>query len=181
MKQPILVGKHVTLRPMKLSDAPNYVKWFNDQDVIKYLSVEELSNIESERKYIRKVLRDKKVMPFSIITADKKHIGSFRLTLNQINKNVNFGLIIGDKKEWGKGYGEECLLLACDYVFEKLKFHRFDLEVVDGNSRAIKLYKKIGFKLEGRKREFKWFNKTKQFVDQLTMGMLRDDWLNKNK
>ncbi len=42
------------------------------------------------------------------------------------------------------------------------------------NERAIHLYKKLGFILEGRKREVVYMNR--KYYDSVEFGMLESDW-----
>jgi RimJ/RimL family protein N-acetyltransferase len=60
----------------------------------------------------------------------------------QKNRDVNVG--IGLKPEhWGKGYGSEMMRWIIDYAFEQLGMHRVTLDVLDGNERALRLYKQL--------------------------------------
>ncbi len=57
------------------------------------------------------------------------------------------GLIIGEKKYWGKGYGTEAIGLFCDYVFKA-----FDIETITagfflGNEGSRQAFLKNGFKV----------------------------------
>ena len=38
MKIPALKGPRVILRPLKVKDAENYVRWFSDKEVMKYFN-----------------------------------------------------------------------------------------------------------------------------------------------
>ncbi|EHK39388.1 uncharacterized protein TrAtP1_007145 [Trichoderma atroviride] len=57
----------------------------------------------------------------------------------------------------GKGYGEEATNWAVDWAFIYAGVHRIELWSFSFNEAAIRLWEKIGFKLEGRKRENVWF------------------------
>jgi len=48
------------------------------------------------------------------------------------------------------------------------------LGVYDYNPRAIKVYKNLGFKLEGVKRDNVFYKD--KFYDDLEMGILRKEW-----
>ncbi len=54
MRVPILKGKRVVLRPLKVKDAENYVRWFADREVINYMTQTYYNvSLDKERKYIR--------------------------------------------------------------------------------------------------------------------------------
>ncbi len=173
----IIKGKKVNLRTVRLSDAENFVKWFNDPEVNKFVFVRQM-NLKEEKKFIRERLKGKTKQNqvfFCIDTKDGVHIGSTSLEIkSQRLKVAGFGIIVGDKNYWNQGYGTEAARLILDYGFTNLKLHRVDLDVYDYNKRALKVYKKLGFKVEGRKRETNLYNG--KYYDAIYMGMLSREW-----
>lgn len=75
---------------------------------------------------------------------------------------------------WGRGFGKEAVRWAVDYGFRNLGLHRVSLVVMDGNERAIRLYKSLGFVEEGRKREGNWSHG--EWKDYLMMGLVNHEW-----
>jgi len=144
----ILKGKKTTLRPIALKDAPRFVKWMNDPAVNKFLAKRKLT-LKEEIKWIKGLRKDKINKIFAIDTIDGAHIGSIGLhDLDKLNKCAVYGINIGNKKYWSKGYGTDASNTILKYGFEKLKLHRIELHVYDYNKRAYALYKKLGFKKE---------------------------------
>ena len=89
--------------------------------------------------------------------------------INWINRNCNFGIII-DQNFQGKGFGKETTKLILDYSFQKLNMRKVSLNVLSENTRAINLYKKLGFKEEGiLKEHFYWDGK---YHDVVVMGKI---------
>ena len=172
----ILKGKKVILRPIRLSDAERVVKWFNDPEFNRFMLVRHIS-LKEEFKWIRGVSKNKDTDLVLAIEVAGKHIGSVGLhQINHTHHNATFGLMIGDKSFWNQGYGTDAACVMVDYGFRKLKLHRIELEVYEYNPRAIKVYKRIGFKLEGKKRE-KTLHQGK-YYDALHMGLLDREWKN---
>ena len=67
-----------------------------------------------------------------------------------------------------------CPLLIIDYAFEAAGVHRVELQVYDFNPRARHVYEKIGFALEGTRRDaLRWDG---EWVDCHIMGLLARDW-----
>jgi RimJ/RimL family protein N-acetyltransferase len=66
----------------------------------------------------------------------------------------------------GTGIAERLLALAKD---EGL--HRISLEVVEDNKAAVRLYKELGFKIEGTLRDA-YYGTDKKYHDMLVMGLL---------
>lgn len=177
----ILKGEKVILRPIRLTDAERFVKWFNDKTVNKFLTYRSLT-LKAEKKYIKDRLigKVKDSLHLCVDTIDGNHIGATSLdSINKQNRRATFGIVIGDKRYWNSGYGSEAARLIIDYGFKKLKLHRIDLDVYSYNTRAIKVYKRLGFKVEGRKIEYtKLGNK---FYDAFMMSILDRDWKKSNK
>lgn len=183
MKGPILKGKRIILRPIAFEDAPVFVSWFKDPEVVQYMSPKIYKiNLAEEKKYIKKVLKEKNELVYAILNKQKKLVGSVAIHLDsRMSNNAGFGIVIGDKTEWGKGYAGECINLLTDLVFKKLKINRLQLTVFVENKRAFKAYKKAGFKLEGRLREQVLSRVDGKYHDEYIMSILRSEWLKKYK
>lgn len=78
------------------------------------------------------------------------------------------------KEYQGKGYGSEAITWILGWAFQRLGLHRVQVRAFGWNVRAIELYKKLGFKEEGRWRDALWHNG--QFWDDVQLSMLEDDW-----
>jgi RimJ/RimL family protein N-acetyltransferase len=88
------------------------------------------------------------------------------------------GIGIGDKAYWSRGYGSEAMNILLRYVFTELNLHRLSLTVFEYNQRAIRMYEKCGFKIEGINREYH-FRDGRRW-DLVSMGILREEWLELN-
>jgi UDP-4-amino-4,6-dideoxy-N-acetyl-beta-L-altrosamine N-acetyltransferase len=92
------------------------------------------------------------------------------ISLNRIdfeNRNAYMGIY---SKPGIKKVGSlliECLKSIC---FDLADLHTLKLEVIDGNEKAINLYKKSGFSEEGRIRDFTF--KEGKYRDVILMGII---------
>lgn len=82
--------------------------------------------------------------------------------------------MIGEKEYRGKGVGTFAITSMVNHAFYNLNLRRIQLEVLDSNEVAKNLYKKIGFVEEGRKRKAVY--KTGKYVDEIVMGLLREEY-----
>jgi UDP-4-amino-4,6-dideoxy-N-acetyl-beta-L-altrosamine N-acetyltransferase len=97
-------------------------------------------------------------------------IGIIRLTdIDWKNRSVCVG---GDLKPdyRGQGHGTEMFIMIFDLCFKKWNLHRVWLLVMENNEVAINLYKKMGFKEEGKYREAIFRNG--KYYDYILMGKL---------
>jgi RimJ/RimL family protein N-acetyltransferase len=104
-----------------------------------------------------------------------KAIGSIGLSgINPKDHNAIFGIAIGEKDYWSKGYGTEAARLLVNYGFEQLNLHRINSFAYAFNERSIRMHKTVGFKEEGRQREAAF--KNGKYHDHVVFGILREEW-----
>jgi RimJ/RimL family protein N-acetyltransferase len=163
----------VVLRPISLADAPHFVKWLNDPVVSKPLrGHHERLTLKEERAWIQGLRKKQKIeKQFSIDTADGVHIGSAGLTIGIGGKVAVFGIEIGNAEYRGKGYGFAVMSLLMGYAFTVLKLHKVELGVFAFNKHAIKLYEKVGFKIEGVRKDHLFYEG--KYYDEIEMGLFR--------
>ena len=177
-KKIILKGRRVVLRPLSLKDASRFCCWLNDPEVTFFLDIYDKpkTTLKMEKDWINKNKKNKNNLSFSIDTSEGIHIGVVSLRdIQPLHKNAQFGIIIGDKKYWGQGYGTEAGKLIIDYGFKKLKLHRIWLGFYAYNIRGEKSYKKLGFKKESCLRDQIYRNG--YYHNLINMGILREEYL----
>jgi len=151
----VVRGEKVALSIISKADFPFFVSWLNDPEVIVYLSMRRVITPEGEEEWYERVRKDPHTRQFSIIALPEEEIiGVTGLDrIDPYDGSATFGIFLGKKEYWGKGYGTEATSLMLDYAFNCLNLHHVWLIVKDFNKRAIKCYKKVGFKEVGRLRE----------------------------
>lgn len=176
MRNPFLVGEKIYLRPLERDDAPTLLPWVNDPDVIATLRMYTPKNLQDELEFIERASQsDTEIILGIALKESDKLIGSTGLHgIDWKNRHSELGIIIGDKTEWGKGYGTEATRLMVNYAFEILGMHRVWLRVYEYNHRAIRAYEKAGFVREGVLREDRYHNG--RFFHTIVMGLLRSEW-----
>lgn len=157
--QPIvnIVGEKVALGPLRRDLMPLYDRWFNDFEAgLSYFPQFRPHTREAREAWYERLAKDEpdEVQFLIYERATLRPIG--KATLYQIdhyNGTATFGIIIGEKDCWGKGYGTETTILVLDYAFTLLGLHNVTLTVDSSNERAIRAYRRAGFKEIGRRRE----------------------------
>jgi len=91
------------------------------------------------------------------------------------NGDSYMGIGIGDKAYWSRGYGTEAMNILLRYAFTELNLYRLSLTVFEYNERAIRMYQKCGFKIEGISRAHLY--REGRRWDLVSMGILREEWL----
>ena len=176
MQNPFLIGDNVYLRAIEMEDAPRFVEWLNDPEVRCYLARNfPPLNLGREREWIENLYKDQNSVTFAMVLKESdKLIGSTGLDVDWRNRHAAFGIAIGDKTEWSKGYGTEATKLVVRYGFDTLNLNRIFLTVFDHNPRAMRVYEKAGFVKEGVLRQDRYVNGA--YRDAIVMGILREEW-----
>ncbi|KAF2139649.1 uncharacterized protein K452DRAFT_205304, partial [Aplosporella prunicola CBS 121167] len=78
-----------------------------------------------------------------------------------------------------QGYGSEAIEWVLNWGFQIAGLHRIAIESLSYNEGATRLYERLGFVLEGRKREAIWYNG--EWHDMISFSMLEDEWRNKQR
>lgn len=169
----------ITLRKMTAQDTEIYHKWRNDIEVMQSTApLLDVYHIEDTEEFVTKVILGSHSSKSYIISdkESKKPIGITSLiNIDYKNRNAECIIDIGDKEAWGKGYGTEAMKLLLDFGFLEMNLHRICLRVFSFNSRALKLYEKLGFLQEGKSRESIF--RDGKWHDIVHMSILQNEYL----
>ncbi len=128
-----------------------YVSWMNDEEVYKYLETGGNYTRNELEAYLEKAESEANLLFWAIkVKEEKLHIGNIKIDpVNKKHGFAEYGIMIGDRKNWGKGYAIEASEVVIDYCFQQLGLRKINLGVVADNEKAVELYKRMGFELEG--------------------------------
>ena len=175
----MICGKRVRLRAVERSDLPKFHEWLNDSEVTDgLLVILPLSMRDEEKWFENAAQRRPEEQPLAIEIRQGRgwrligNLGFF--DLDTTNRSAEFGIFIGDKSEWNKGYGTEAVQLLLKHGFETLNLHRICLRVYATNPRARRSYEKAGFVHEGTFREAVY--RHGKYADVHVMSVLRSEW-----
>jgi len=137
----------LSLRKVRVNDAPLIAKWYKDKNNVKYMStvVRCMKNTPlSLRKEIKESDSNYERMFMVLKKGKKQPIGQAGIDeLNLYDKRGEIFFLIGDKEEQGKGYGKEILKLLLKEAFEKLKLHSLFATATVNNLPSIKTLEEI--------------------------------------
>ncbi|EJU01277.1 acyl-CoA N-acyltransferase [Dacryopinax primogenitus] len=107
--------------------------------------------------------------------ASRSHPAGIILLRVHIPKNRDAELGMMFSPEWqGLGLGIELLRWLIPHAFDQLGMHRLSLTVKVSNERARRLYEKVGFVLEGRRKAAVW--EDGRWEDILEMGIVAEEF-----
>ena len=177
-RRPIIRGEQVYLRAPERSDIGDFVRWFNDAEVLHNLAMSAPMSEAAENAWFERMLERQGSTDYHFVIcllADGRAIGTAGLHgVDLVNGSAEFGIAIGETDEWSKGYGTDALRAICDFGFGSLRLERIGLHVYEGNARGRRAYEKAGFSHEGTLRRAHFANGRHEDVH--VMSLLRDEW-----
>jgi RimJ/RimL family protein N-acetyltransferase len=176
MKTPYRIGTKVYLRPLEKEDAATVQVWVNDPEVTRHLLVYRPMSLLAEEEFIANRSRDEHGIGVMIVARESdRPVGATGLhAIDARHRTARFGILIGEKDCWGRGYGTEATRLMVDLAFATLNLNRVALEVVASHDRACRCYERVGFRREGLLRQG-YFGEGR-YWDLIVMGLLREEW-----
>jgi RimJ/RimL family protein N-acetyltransferase len=153
-------GERVFLRilsPDDVSDA--YVAWLSDPEVTQYLECRWRSFSKEElRAYVATMNKDEHNVLFGIFEKNAAlHLGNIKIgSIDMLHRFADIGVLIGERRCWGKGYGAEAISLATRYAFEELNLNKVIAGIYAANVASLKAFLKAGFKEAGVLRQHRF-------------------------
>lgn len=175
----MIYGDNIRLRAMNKDDLPEFVTWLNDPEValglMQYLPL----SIHDEEDWFEQMR--KQPMEKHPLMIDVKQDGEWMAvgncgfgSLDWRVRSAEFGIVVGAKDFWDRGIGTEATELILHHGFMTLNLNRIMLRVFDINTRAKRVYEKVGFVFEGTMRQAHYHNG--EYVDVHFMSVLREEW-----
>jgi RimJ/RimL family protein N-acetyltransferase len=173
-----LIKPVIHLKPLFKESITPFYTWLNDELAIKYslTKFQKISSkIEIEQWYSR-LLADSKNYTIGIFLTDTEELIGYAgiCGISEANRSGEYFIFIGDRNQWGKGFGTITTHEILKYGFDKLNLNRIMLTVSEPNKGGIRAYLKAGFKFEGRLRQACY--RDGKFHDKIIMSVLRSEY-----
>ncbi len=173
--------QEIWIRPSELSDVAEIVALRNDPSTLLRLHDVNQYNAAHTEQWLRTLPGSSK--RYSIFTWENApqtpvHSGEFlgliRIDrIDGVNRNCAVGLDIVPQHR-GHGLSAKAYAWLLDYLFHQLNMHMVYLEVLASNERAIHVYERIGFQVDGRLRQRVFRNGA--YEDSILMSLLRSEY-----
>lgn len=172
--------KRLILRKPKKSDWKDIVEGAGEYDIARMTtSIPHPYKKKDALKWINKSIKEwgDKGCPFLIeLRTEKKVIGC--MDIHHIDKFSGKGMTGSwiNKKYWRKGYITEAKIAVNDFAFNKLKLRKLNSTVFKENKASNATQRKIGYRLEGMRRQESRNSATGKIHDVNLYGLLKEDW-----
>ncbi|KAG9312409.1 acyl-CoA N-acyltransferase [Chiua virens] len=167
--------ENLLLRSFQDSDLDHLLALRNDPDVQRGKTFGPVVPRPPKYKDFLRSLAEESTLWFTIAMRDTgEFVGHCLIRISEYkNRDGEFSISLFPKF-WGKGYGTEATVFTVGHAFSALGLQRLSLCVLEGNVAARRLYTKIGFREEGRKRRGNWAEG--KWEDIIYMGVLEEEW-----
>src|ERR671922_1934769 len=174
---PVLTGTRVTLREMRVSDAPALFAMLTTEEVSRFISPPP-TTVEGFERFITWTNRERAagtyvcfaIVPHGMDTA----IGLFQVRqLEPGWGTAEWGFAMGSTF-WGTGVFAEGAQMVLEFAFETIGVHRLEARAAVKNGRGNGALRKLGAVCEGVLRRS--FLRNGQYLDQALWAILAEDY-----
>lgn len=134
-----------------------YLKWMNDPEITKTIGRFDYLMPVSRRKLVEyfKHLDPVNTIFLAIYRANKaaktktdkgEFIGTIKIyDIDILARKASIGILIGEKREWGKGYAQQAIGIVSQYIFDVLGLRKITAGYVSSNIGMERAFLKSGF------------------------------------
>lgn len=144
---------NVRLRKLESKDCDGMIEWMQDEEIRhsfrKNMGDRTRDDALAFITDARNVLLDGRDMHYAVVNDSDEYMGTISLkAINKKDRNAEYAIGLR-KKFWGKGVAQKATRELMKIAFQELQLEKVYLNVLSDNDRAIRLYEKCGFVLEG--------------------------------
>lgn len=175
---PLVTGR-LTLRAMLPQDAPALAARRSDPTTAEFQSWSVPYPLERAERLIAEVSQLDDVRPGSwfqlaiTITETAEVVGDVVAFLTENGHTAEIGYTL-DAAARGHGYATEAAAAMIEHLVESVGVHRIEASTHPDNIASNRVLERLGFTLEGIKRESYWVEDT--VTDDAMWGLLARDW-----
>jgi len=170
-------GELIALGPIRRDLVPTYYRWRNDIAIDRTFGQRQPATLEQVEELFAELSTSDKMAFFTVyerISWSPIGIAYLSDIIHKKKSCAEFGLMIAEPNQRGKGYGTEATRLVLDFAFTVLGLHSIMLTVFEFNLAGRRTYEKAGFKEFGRRRESQWMGG--RFWDEVYMDCLASEF-----
>lgn len=179
MRNPMMIGERVYLRPFETADAETLAAIAaTETDTFMYRGRKPFSPLAYERDTGEAYKGEYPPWIAFVVAlrADDRCIGQIGVSdIDYLHRTAETFSALGPAEFRNRGYGTEAKHLLLEYCFDRLHLHALRSSVFEANTRSAAALLKQGYREAGR---LKWADvKGGRYQDDLLFDLLRDEWL----
>jgi len=131
-----------------------YVAWLNDPDVVRHSEQRRRRHsLESCRAYMASFAGTPHHF-MAIVVKDEAlgHIGNINAYVDVPNGVADVGILVGDKRAWGKGYGSEAWIAFTRFLLTQTGLRKVTAGTLATNQGMLGIMRRAGMEIEAVRR-----------------------------
>jgi len=105
---------------------------------------------------------------------DKQTIGTIDIfDFDSYHNRAGIGILIAKENYRGKGFATMALTCLTDYCFKTLLLHQLYCNILENNCQSLDLFKKLGFKEIGKKKD--WIRTNEGYLSEIMFQLVKEE------
>ncbi|MBT6170500.1 MAG: GNAT family N-acetyltransferase [Flavobacteriaceae bacterium] len=132
----------------------DYITWLNDSSVMQFSNQRFVKHdLITCQNYLSSFKNTDNLFILIKTKRENKAIGTMNAYVNAHHGVVDFGILIGNKAQWGKGYGQDAWNTLTSWVLEIDGVRKITAGTLSCNFGMLKLLERSGMSLEATKKK----------------------------
>ncbi len=175
-ESPIIEADRLQVVPFRREHlTATYVSWLNDPVVVRYSDQRHhVHTLETCKDYMESYEGTPNYF-WAIVVRDPElgHIGNINAYVDPIHSVADVGMMIGERRCWGRGYGSEAFVAVCNYLKRVAGIRKVTAGAMSVNTPMLRVMEHAGMVLDGTRRRHCVFEDRE--VDLIHMALFADN------
>lgn len=166
------IGKYVRLRAIEVEDLPQLKTWANDPEIQMLVGGWHFpTSVNDQHNWYDSLSCNSNNQRFAVDTDDLGLIGTANLvSIDWKNRTAFHGMLLGNPKVRGKGYGVDTIMAIMRFAFDELGLEHLDGDIIEYNKPSMRAYvEHCGWQVQGTKP--KWYYRDGKRWDKILVGV----------
>lgn len=149
---PSISTARLTLRPLLKATTRN-IAWLRDPDVVRYSEQRHSTHtLSSQLRYVSSFDTGSHLWAICVVETGE-HIGNVSAVVDVPNGVADVGIMIGETRQWRKGYATEAWVRACGWLLDRDggDLRKVEAGCMRNNEGMLKIMRSGGFTQEGER------------------------------
>lgn len=148
----LIETKRLRLLPFEVCNITDrYIHWLNDPTVVMYSRQRRLKHTKTScLEYLEDYQESGNLFLAIYKKAGLQHIGNITANFNDDRSVADMGILVGDKTEWGMGFGLEAWIGLRDHLFNERNVLRITAGTLECNRGMMAVAERSGMAQKGR-------------------------------
>ena len=156
---PTLAGERTVLRELDLADSDDLFAFRSDPEVQRYNSAPMQDPAEASALIdeLRAEYAAQQAVYWAVtLRGDSRVLGLMGLAAwEKYHCRAEIGYDLR-RDQWGRGIATDAVRAILTFGFTRLDLHRVEAQTIADNHASVRLLQRLGFQLEGVRREYSW-------------------------